>query len=281
MIRTSVLLTIALMLLPGCSWREASPPGPLSSDNPFPVRVAEGFPLTDPADIDAMLDQPVAMSELNERHGNTLVLRKVASNAEVLQAQPTTGREYLKLLADGYYADTTYAMTMESFFIYQAYSLVHLSYARLSATSYLATIRFDEIDPGTLPATLFQWGELPDNLPIQTLLDLDPGFEVESASPYFLSIVSQGGRHEFILIGWGDFNWDGVEDILVYHSFRAVGGTMRWYDHYILTRLSPNGDLIGNTWAKSPEGAWRIDEFGGEARRLRQEQAERRLRGAT
>ena len=131
MIRTRVLLTIALMLLPGCSWREASPPGPLSSDDPFPVRVAEGFPLTDLADIDAMLDQPVAMSELNERHGNTLVLRKVASNAEVLQAQPTTGREYLQFLADGYYADTTYAMTMESFFLYQANSLVHLSYARL------------------------------------------------------------------------------------------------------------------------------------------------------
>lgn len=158
MTRTRVLLTIALMLLPGCSWQEASPPGPLSSDDPFPVRVAEGFPLTDLADIDAMLDQPVAMGELNERGGHTLIMSKYEGQAEPLEARPTTGREYLRLLADGYYAGTTYAMAMESFFIYQAYSLVHLSYARPSASSYVANVRLDEIDPGTLPGALFLGG---------------------------------------------------------------------------------------------------------------------------
>lgn len=104
---------------------------------------------------------------------------------------------------------------------------------------------------------------------------------MESASANELTIVAGWGRHSFELIGWGDFNWDGVEDILVYHSFRVMDGTMRWYDHYILTRLAEDGDLVGDTWIRRPTGTWEPEPFGGEARRLRQEQAERRLRGPT
>ncbi len=277
--KTSRWLLIALVLLPGCPSREVRPVPP-SPDHSFPVRVTEDFGLADLAQVDAMLDQPVGMGDLNERGGHGLALERGRDDkGGVEEARPTTGREYLQLLAEGYCANNTFSMTMESFFIRQAVSLVHLSYARPSAVSHLADIRLDQIDPGSLPATLFHWGELPDSLPISTLSDLDPGSEVDSASSHHLSITSQSGWHRYELIGWGDFNWDGIEDILVYHSFRVVDGTMRWYDHCILTRTSPDGDLVGDTWAKDSRGRWRIETFGGQERRLRQTQAQRRLCG--
>ncbi len=45
------------------------------------------------------------------------------------------------------------------------------------------------------------------------------------------------------MFAWADFNHDGTEDVLLFLSSYANGGTFRMYSHHILTRLKPNGPL--------------------------------------
>ena len=50
--------------------------------------------------------------------------------------------------------------------------------------------------------------------------------------------------HELTVLGWGDFNGDGLEDVLVSHEQAYMPGTTRLIMFEHVTRLSPGGPLI-------------------------------------
>ncbi len=277
------LVVAALILgcgLCGCSRQaeEESSAGKSPEGTPWPVRWTDELTLNDLAEINAALDQPVDMGGNSPK--NRLVLSNYAANPDLLiEAEVTTGRQYLQLLADGCSAQSTFAITMRSFFINKVESLVHLSYAKPAAKSYVADFRLDEIDAGSLPAAMFVWGAWPDEN-YRTLAEIEPDFQVGSASAQEINIMVPYARHSFFVVGWGDFNWDGVEDVMLYKIFHATEGTMRWYELVFLTRLSADGPLVGDTFAQNARGSWETVPFGGEEMQLRWDEAARRLRAA-
>ena len=238
-----------------------------------PVRWTEHIVLDDLADIDAVLDERRPIPEdLRQR----LVLRKYREGGGTIYAQANTGREYLRLLANDYYGHTTYDMACESFFIHDTVSLAHLSYARPSRESYVANLRFDQIDPGKLPASPFIWGPFPDR-PIKTLAEFDPNFEVVSVTADSIVIIADNTKHCFDLQAWGDFDGDGIEDVLLSHAYYSQIGTARSYGHEFLTKRPGDGDLVSCEWQEVKKGRWYPGLFGGEARRSRVEEAKSRL----
>ena len=195
--------------------------------------------LNDLKDIDTVLDEVSPLGESTQQ----LILTKDREGGGTIRAQVNTGREYLRLVVNDYYARATYDMACESFFIYDVSSLVHLSYARPSWKTYVADLRLDEIDPGKLPAWIFIWGPTPDH-PVQFLSDLDPDFKVTSATATTITIIADETKHDLEILAWGDFDWDGVEDILLCHSYYSMIGTARSYGFEFLTRRSAESALL-------------------------------------
>ena len=250
-------LLVVLLLLAGCS----------------PVRWTERIDLDDLADIDTVLDERHPIPDDSRQR---LLLRKNRENGGTIYVKVNTGREYLRLLANGYYVGSTCDMDYESFFIHDTGSLVHLSYARPSQRSYVADLRFNEIDPGKLPASMLMVGPFPDR-PIETLSDFEPQFEVTSVTPDSIEIITGDMKHTFELLAWGDFDWDGYEDVLLTYAYYYLKGTGRSYGHAFLTRRSENGELVSGEWEEVKKGRYCPAFFGGMPRLEREMDAGIRL----
>ena len=210
MIRTITLLACATILCAGCASKDDSHP---AAEPRFPVRTTESFGV-DVTEIEGTLDESVYMGALNERGNHRLVLRKRMDDGEEVTIEPATPREYLKLRAEGYCAMSTFDITMESFFIRRTRPLIHLSYAKPSEKSYVSDLRLDEIDAGTLPGVWFHLGEYPES-PFATLTDYDPEFRVEDPLAESLTIWCGTVVNTFDVVAWGDFDGDGIEDVLL------------------------------------------------------------------
>jgi hypothetical protein len=53
-----------------------------------------------------------------------------------------------------------------------------------------------------------------------------------------------GYWYELTILAWGDFNGDGLEDVLIAYQLSATTGTLRMENVDPFTRLSPNGPLV-------------------------------------
>ena len=50
-------------------------------------------------------------------------------------------------------------------------------------------------------------------------------------------------RVGFDVLAWGDFDGDGIDDVLLFRWNRALGGTLAYYSHVVLTKKSPSARL--------------------------------------
>lgn len=76
--------------------------------------------------------------------------------------------------------------------------------------------------------------------------DVNTGFNVAEASEDSVVFSHDGGRQELALVGRGDFNHDGIEDLLITSRDSVKGGSYFNVRLFALT-IGPNGDwsLIG------------------------------------
>jgi hypothetical protein len=77
-----------------------------------------------------------------------------------------------------------------------------------------------------------------------TWADLFPETVVESAEPTEIRLRDDDCRIVLSLIAWGDFNGDGLEDALLFRCFYVIKGTLRHYEHVVLTRLGSEDRII-------------------------------------
>jgi len=194
--------------------------------------------------------------------GMALVLRKDFGDADTRKV--TTGREYLDAMAEGYGAYTTYDMMSAAWFMVTVDTLIHTGKGRSSVVSYVGDFEFGTNALSELPCTLNPtWNQyLKCALDAgQTFPDLPADWEKTADEWDFVSCGNSSPRYPALfpdatisnvspeevviseldedgyglittlrLAAWGDFNGDGIEDLLFqqlngYRGARAVTTT--------------------------------------------------------
>lgn len=219
-------------------------------------------------DIESALDQPLYEMTLtgNSRSGEGVAPSRVVK----------TGREWLAALQDGYYAVTSIEMGEEAGFKFHYEPMLLLrDHARPSKVSYVDKYEFTDASIRQLPVTIHpvydmamreaisagrKFPNLPDNwedrskpLPVDSpawprFSEVFDGARTEIQQPNATHVIEgteEYGKDIFLrIIAWGDFNGDGVEDMLLTSSTSFKGGTGRYDQLLLLTRLEPAGPLL-------------------------------------
>jgi hypothetical protein len=238
MIRKGLLLTAALAL-GVCACSQSDKP---TNDNLLPVTVTASFPYHGPdlANLDAVLDRPV-----NDHQGNgPLELINSAGNRQWLR----TGREYLHLKNAGYGYTNNYDNMHESWFKSAAMPVALLKDARPSRVSYVADLSLTKDPLDWLPPDI-GWDPVGSQVdavdaadqpfiacwPKSTWLpERNGGIEIDD---------HEGGITQVDILARGDFNGDGVEDLLLSVNNYASEGSFKLYSMVIVTRLKPGAPL--------------------------------------
>jgi hypothetical protein len=189
---------------------------------------AQEMNLVNQADIDQAIKKP-----LDER-----VTVVSGSN----QAQVGNCVDYLKYSDAGYKADSDFQMrTLESLGA-DCRALALLDEAAPAKFSYLQDFRLDKSSLAVLPA---QFAVTASNEELQTQaaaaraskswLQYQPQLKAEVAKGA-LTVEAAGMRSDLRLYARGDFNGDGVEDLLIREDYAAIGGTYGGSRLFLLTR---------------------------------------------
>jgi hypothetical protein len=175
------------------------------------------------------------------------VLELTDPNDSTKRQQVKNCRAYDKLKAAHWYAMTGLDMSKESWFQRACGTVAILMTARPARRSYLDKPPSGLSNPKLISAAaLPQVAESPSSpKPDQTIADLVESGQVHinTSSKSHLDLVFAGNRVIYDEVARGDFNGDGVEDMLIFLGVRAVQGTMHWYEHIALTRKKAGAPL--------------------------------------
>ena len=185
-------------------------------------------------DLENVMDRPVSLGA-NDAHTDGLTL----SHDSKPQRTVYGCREYITATQNGFYARTTFDMTMESFFTNTCAPLIFLNSAQDSKYSRFQKPYFKKDALSQLPSQMgliFQMSDDPFCLEVTTLAqclteNLD-GFSLQRTiiTDNAIDIKATYDNGGWEIIAKGDINHDGWEDIMLstYHtvtqgSYRAYG----------------------------------------------------------
>lgn len=180
------------------------------------------------------LDRRVSLGE-NAAEG----LELTAPNEDIKKTV-TTCRAYKGALAEGWFALTTFDMTMESFFIRQCGWLDIRQNARPSEASFFGEDFPQPADIITLPKDMIDVFAIGDpfectGLTLEGCLQkYQATFELNEDGQILYDDAGITGRFTPALRG--DINNDGFEDMVLNYAAHAKGGSLRYYDYFCLTR---------------------------------------------
>lgn len=191
------------------------------------------------ADIEELLNRPIKFGENNDL--NALPL----TNDENEECLVATCREYEEALSQGFYANTTFAIKMATFFEHQCGLLRALEKASTPKKSYISRPKVSIIDLSLMPQTLFPvMGDveyfIDEVKSYQDMVD-DGSLIIKRVAQNLLRIESAAMGQQLIEVARADFNGDGIEDMLLFEYCYATGGTLGFGSIKILTRLSSEG----------------------------------------
>jgi hypothetical protein len=162
----------------------------------------------------------------------------------------TTCDQYEKAKKGGWSAENNAQIATESFFIAGCDIPQMLLKAKPSATSYLDDFHLDASALDVLPAGIAGLADDSDALQAAekkgaSLKQYAPDLKVQVKETHDDRLVVQGeeARYDLEVAGFGDFNGDGIEDVLIFQASYAVGGSMHIYEPVILTRTKPGAPL--------------------------------------
>jgi hypothetical protein len=181
------------------------------------------------------------LSDIDQALGKPFDERiSVASGSN--QAQVGNCFDYLKYSDAGYKADSDFQMRMLESLGADCRALALLKDAAPARVSYLQDFRLDTSAPAMLPA---QFAIIVSNEEQQSLaaaahankswLEYQPKLKAEQANGR-LTVDAAGMRGVLRLYARGDFNGDGVEDLLIREDYAALGGTYSGSRLFLLTR---------------------------------------------
>jgi hypothetical protein len=187
-----------------------------------------------------LLDRTLALGDNREKDGVTLTHPKNMSE----RRPATTCRQYDELTSQGWYALTTYDMSMESFFRRECALIDALAKGMPARKSFVDDPRVGISDLDVVSALVLK-GFVPTGAADATVGTLvrAGAVKVEEQSPRLLRLSGNGFTAEFEEMARGDFNGDGNQDIFVFSAIHAEGGTLRGYETRILSRSSATAPL--------------------------------------
>jgi len=192
------------------------------------------------SDIDDLLDRPIWLGTGTEGEGLDL------PNANDERVTVRTCNEYRAALAAGYFPYSTYEQRIAGRFEQQLGLLLSLKAAKEPTASFIARPYRGVADLSLLPYTMFpRSGEAGEDAKegetYQSKVD-DGTLMVRRVETGLLRIESiHGLGQQLIEVARADFHGSGFEEILVFESFYATGGTLGGAGVSILSRSSSTG----------------------------------------
>lgn len=190
-------------------------------------------------------EQLVRMGNDPEHHKLTMVCEGLP------EVNPNTGREYLDYCEQGYYAKTNWDILFQFRFLDNVVVLEKLQEAKPSRVSYLEDFSLDNDCLKKLPPTLAL--EVKDDTYLKeaeekgiSWQEFDPSLHItKRKTDYEISVESPDEETSAYIahVGWGDFNNDGIEDVLlIMHNF-ITNATYRDHEFVVLTKTGVNENI--------------------------------------
>lgn len=186
------------------------------------------------ANIDSLWDLPVYIDGVSfkNKDGKQILVRNC--------------REYTSACDRGYKPVTNTDFKMSISFKQRCGLLESLQSATTAQRSFISSPKVGVVDIVLLPMWLFPWIEEEldvDELKTATYQDKVRTGElvVKDVSQNSLTIEGYGLGQKLVEVVRADFNGNGIEDILIFESCYAIGGSLGFGGHYILSRASLNG----------------------------------------
>jgi hypothetical protein len=186
-----------------------------------------------PGELNRLTNLPVLMGAHEEA--------KLTLSPPGPQGHPQTAADcaqYRDLKAKNYFALTTMDMATQGWFERACATVSLLERAQRAKHSYLDSPNNGLADPKWLPAAMLPEPPGGGPAPSGTIGDLvaSGAVKIQSAARRRLDLDYKGERAVYEELARGDFDGDGVEDMLVFESTQAIGGTMVGSSDLILTR---------------------------------------------
>jgi hypothetical protein len=224
---------------------------PAAAGDGFAITLLQPLPFADgvvtgsvaAADIPELMQRPVSAGtnpdvdgvQMTSHAGDTRTVRTCA--------------DYLELVRSGWFADTTFDMTVESSFNFTCVTLAFLAVAAAPTRSFIDTPEVGVGDIDLLPATVLPVVAAAERLQLhelaakgKTVADLiDPGAASTIVEPHEVRYRYQGMEQDLSELARADFDGDGIADILLFVSDTSLYGSYRAAYHLVLTRKAAEG----------------------------------------
>ena len=251
--RRGIVVLIVLAAAAGCEKERGQSE---SGQSNLPVRWTSHVALSSLNDIEAGLDTPVATPD-----GKGLVMLVVEDGDTVKDVEVHTVREYLTALAKGDPRDN-FQVKVESWFKQASVPAMFLKDAAAAKVSYVTG--FDVTRrPLAVPATLGPCFSPSEEVRVRRMMaegkgwrEIWPEMKWTVRDPHEVVLEDDWGWVYVTMLAWGDFNHDGIEDVLVNVSTIGKLATWRSYEYVVLTRRAPGGamEVVAVDQPAAPEG---------------------------
>lgn len=207
----------------------------------YPVRWTRAVGPPSRQELKAQLKRPVKLPRGQKIYEHT------ARGSEI-----RTCVDYTRAKKDGWRDNANgYERATEGFFKDQCDATMLILAAKPSRVSYVKNFRLDETVLDSLPPSLsftpFGEHERAANAAERQGLSwkkFKPGLKLLKKGANWITVEEPGeSRIDLEIKSFGDFNEDGIEDILVFKSDSAIGGTFNAHYPIILTRLTARGPV--------------------------------------
>jgi len=214
---------------------------------PRPVRWTPFIKIKSLNDIEQAIDEyddlATRISYGSTDDPNAHVLTMVCDDGSP-EVKVNTGREYLDYVSKGYYPKSNWDILFQFRFFDNVVVLKKLQEAKPSTVSYISDFSLNEDCLDILPPTLAL--TLTDDTSLRAAekkgiswKKYDPSIHItKRENTYEISVESPEKDTSSVIthVGWGDFNNDSIEDVMLIIHHYVIGGTFRSHYFAIITK---------------------------------------------
>lgn len=190
------------------------------------------------SDVDELRRRPVKFGA-NDHVSSVTLTHESGTTLEV-----STCAEFDSAINAGFYAKTTFDITMAAYMTHQCGLLSAIEAAEGSARSFIAKPKIGISDLHLMPASIFPHLPNYEGGPSETYQDwVDRGAFVVRRTRHNVVVIEEphGMGQQLVEVARADFNGDGIEDILLFEYCYATEGTFRFGKVTIITRTAADG----------------------------------------
>lgn len=207
----------------------------------YPVRWTPKVDIKSLDEIPAKLQEPVRLGENDPAYHDLSIEYKLEDGATVTQ-RLVTGADYLDALSNKHYSvmgGNNYQLCMESFFLKTAGTLDLLRMAKPSKVSWVSDFSMSNMTLRDVPWSFVVFTDVESD---GSYADVNTNAAIIDQSESRMTIIDDVETSNTVdsltHLAWGDFNGDGIEDLLFFCGERSLVGSFRYYHHVLFTRTN-------------------------------------------